>query len=1057
MKLQNLTVIFIIIILPIILLVSLYINTGLRTIRYQALYDTGLITATQDAIKAFEINTLKNNYSNNPEMKRSIIKSSIKMFETSLCDTCNISLYNADEIEEYIPAVVFGMSDGFYMYAPSYNPKTGRYEHSLKNYVYYSEMLNKENAIVIRYSLDSYVHISGYFDDKYESKEGYLINTEATEFKNKDGNKISAQDFYDDYQAALGDGDDATKPLGTITYYGTSIDIADELAVNYFVDNYKFSDWFETTVIPNINTGITGHPYLIIGGYNDPEDPNSAFVKHKNEVIKEKIEGVLNSSITAYSERTWGQNYKMPKLSEEDWERIYSDISVTTFFQGKKIGLTKYNGYCVLNSNNHYELINPNLLYFSTDDDNSKSIDTNKDYYHDIRCEEITNTTSIEVTQNLGRNSIKTIRGWRIGRFQKKTKDDGSYNYERAECACYECINGSISNGTSLYDYIKVAGSNLSSVSDFIKESYWTSLARERGKLHEDRTIPSDFTIKKYTQDPSTGEYIEDRPITVINGNEVNYKIVVENKADKREEITVTDNVHYITSDIIQIDEIKINLKKTDGTINTLNSTGVDLNLGYKEELGKGEILEIYYTARIKDNDGNNQVTNIAVADNNLGKSVSSEETCNTVNSNILLEKTIIENKKKVLYGKEELTYQITIKNDSSITDNIDIKDAYYNEEINIIGITSDSAKIETNPGTDYNKVLDAYNNEVGNRSKNWKNIDIGPGEEINIYIKATLKGGIGKEVVNTVMVKSNLTFEETWASASAGCFVEKEVKVAVNTVNKKRIFLALDKSNSMDDYIYERVSAFDRGVGRGSYPREVREFINRVHSETTSQITGAVLFAGDATTKVHETSELNKYNIWETDLGTRYNTALKKANERLNNGDILIFFSDGNPTDSLNVIEYPYKEEGNVAIGKDVWDSIREQLGYIKSKGVTVYAVGYDTKGETDLKGLEKVIASDENKYISGNNIDTLFNTLFNKIFSSLSLPPSYASDNGKIEIEYVNRIKDIKVDGVSLSGFDSYIIDKNETNPDNVTGTLDLTRIINLTGDEEITIFYE
>ena len=338
-----------------------------------------------------------------------------------------------------------------------------------------------------------------------------------------------------------------------------------------------------------------------------------------------------------------------------------------------------------------------------------------------------------------------------------------------------------------------------------------------------------------------------------------------------------------------------------------------------------------------------------------------------------------------------------------------------------------------------------------------WGGIYINKGETIKITFNATLKGKIGTTINNRVESRSEYTGSTAYADAEIGCRIEKIVKVAVNTVNQKRIFLALDKSNSMDDYIYERVSILDRGVGRGVYPREVREFINRVHSETTSQITGAVLFAGDATTKVHETSELNKYNIWETDLGTRYNTALKKANERLNNGDILIFFSDGNPTDSLNVIEYPYKEEGNVAIGKDVWDSIREQLGYIKSKGVTVYAVGYDTKGESDLKGLEKVIASDENKYISGNNIDTLFNTLFNKIFSSLSLPPSYASDNGKIEIEYVNRIKDIKVDGVSLSGFDSYIIDKNETNPDNVTGTLDLTRIINLTGDEEITIFYE
>ena len=67
MKLQNLTVIFIIIIIPVILLVSLYISTGLKTIKYQSLYDTGLLTATHDAIYAFELNTTNDAYSDNSE------------------------------------------------------------------------------------------------------------------------------------------------------------------------------------------------------------------------------------------------------------------------------------------------------------------------------------------------------------------------------------------------------------------------------------------------------------------------------------------------------------------------------------------------------------------------------------------------------------------------------------------------------------------------------------------------------------------------------------------------------------------------------------------------------------------------------------------------------------------------------------------------------------------------------------------------------------------------------------------------------------------------------
>lgn len=504
MKLQNFTVIFIIIILPIILLVSLYISTGLKTIKYQALYDTGLITATQDAIQAFEINTTNNTYSDNAEVKRSVIKSSIKMLEKGLCNTCNISSYNTDEIEEYIPAVLFGMNNGFYLYTPSLNPETNKYEHSLKNYVYYSETLEGKNTdtngVVIIYHLDSYVEVSGWFkreptsDDtttsKYESQEGYLINTSATKFYWGSSEDITADIFYSKYKDALKNTQNDL--YGSITYYNTeiNIDIADELEVNYFVDNYKFSKWFNDTVYSNVKD----FEWLEVTNTNDPEDPESAFSMHKKEVIRNKIQNVLNSSITAYSKRTYGQEYKMPKLSEEDWEKIYTDISVITFFQGKKIGFTKYNGYCVLNSNNHNELINPNLLYFITDD-----------YYHDIRCKEISDIDEIKITQE-GRKSIKTIRGWKIGRFQRKTitqtdeetgKATYSHTYERKECACYECINGPVSNsGISIYDYINVATSSISEeghAKALVTCSYWTSLARERAKLHEDKEIPTDI------------------------------------------------------------------------------------------------------------------------------------------------------------------------------------------------------------------------------------------------------------------------------------------------------------------------------------------------------------------------------------------------------------------------------------------------------------------------------------------------------------------------------------------------------------------------------------
>lgn len=119
MRLQNLTIIFIIIILPVIIVLGTYIGYEVQTINMQNSYNTGLQTATHDAIFSFEINTRNDAYSNNAENKRSNIKAAVKTFENSLSTACGLDLYNNEAIEEYIPAIVFGLYDGFYMYAPA--------------------------------------------------------------------------------------------------------------------------------------------------------------------------------------------------------------------------------------------------------------------------------------------------------------------------------------------------------------------------------------------------------------------------------------------------------------------------------------------------------------------------------------------------------------------------------------------------------------------------------------------------------------------------------------------------------------------------------------------------------------------------------------------------------------------------------------------------------------------------------------------------------------------------------------------------------------------------
>ncbi len=489
MKLQNLTVIFIIIILPIVIVLSAYVGYEIKTINMQNAYNTGLQTATHDAIFSFEINTKNDAYSNNAENKRSNIKAAVKTFENSLSTACNLDLYNNEAIEEYIPAIVFGLYDGFYMYAPA-ETQEGKYKHNLRNYVYYSEQIQDTSRgidIVIRYTLDNYVAVSGKIGDDYVTRAGYLINLRDLSNYNEETIDTDLEEI----KYKVKNENITIKAEKTSEYVGNheNTEPKDLAAVQYYKDAYAFSYWFLKTV----KIGNT-RDYLRINNNNDPEDENSLFVQHKKTIIKEKIEETLNSSITAYANKT-RNTYKMPKFKEEDWDKVYNNISVISFVQGMNIGFKNYNHYCILNSTNNQEYVNPNLIYF-TDGAN----------YHDIRCEEIKN---------------KPTTGYKIGSFEKQTyeaekkDEDGNsitdaqgnpvienqYYYKHNELACYGCINGTLNTNKSVYDYVRD-----SSTEQLVKVSYFSALARERHKTTKLLNSYNAQYTQKYTVTYVSGE-----------------------------------------------------------------------------------------------------------------------------------------------------------------------------------------------------------------------------------------------------------------------------------------------------------------------------------------------------------------------------------------------------------------------------------------------------------------------------------------------------------------------------------------------------------------------
>ena len=190
MKLQYLAVIFVVIIIPISFVMSEYIQTQIDTITLQTSYKNSLNTATYDALKAFQINSNNNKYSNISSSKIRDIEASINTFYNSLWASMENYVSSKDDLSVFIPAIVFTLYDGYYIYS-SYdnvykvNESNGKveikgnknYQDGLRPYIYYSctYVLNGKN-IIINYTLDNYISVYGDFGNGYETKSGYLIN-----------------------------------------------------------------------------------------------------------------------------------------------------------------------------------------------------------------------------------------------------------------------------------------------------------------------------------------------------------------------------------------------------------------------------------------------------------------------------------------------------------------------------------------------------------------------------------------------------------------------------------------------------------------------------------------------------------------------------------------------------------------------------------------------------------------------------------------------------------------------------------------------------------------
>lgn len=1038
MKLQNMTVIFIIIMIPIILVVSYYIGLQINTITMQKNYTVKLQTAAKDSIQALEINTVEWNSasSNLADSKRRDVLAAINTFTTSLANGMGIGGAGKGRIQTYIPAIVYTMYDGYYIYSASLmkDQKTdnngltqfnddGTIESSGKSYQYILKPYSPYSAryvsgsgsidVTVNYTLDNYIRVYGTINGEYQTKEGYLVVCSDEGVKGVTSGSISGIEYRgaEIKPEKLKENVYADGKVGEYSYIYDQYDNKlywDNDKDNYFsVDKYNNKVYLQDA-LPEGDAGFS-----ITNRFRKISIPML-----ESEWTVQKVFQILNpggdskfyyeNESGAFVEFTAG-NVLGNVNKDEDYSAINYCVESYVFTQWvtKNLGNITVDNM-ISTTEGQYNNVESEKYIFRINENNNPDPENDTAYANSVLAQHKKDIIINTIEKNLSQATAQA-QGM-----------NPNYEYRLPQLS---------------YDEWEQALSNISIIAFMqgmpIGLKYYNNYAIATSTLNKEFVDPDELYFAG-----KDDQYYHQRQC---------------------EQATGSDYVGYRSIDYVA--------KSYEESGNGITSTYYPHAHADVSNSSTDSVLECYYClvnrstykTGNKEKEWNNSPYNNWTDSyyNALARERYMQlDEPGTYKPNVTVTKTA--SASSVEYG-DSITYTITITNKGIVDDTITFLDYWNTDELNReeSDITVSSTK---NRGSNKIEIVD-WNDNNNNNLSGISSVDnvgiyIYAGETITITYKATPKGTLGKNIENTAVIYSFTNKDIELDRGTATTSVEKKVTANVNTViEQKNIYLVLDTSNSMDRWIYSNPDAileWQKGVGEGTYPKAVRKFIQDVR-EKGSSVKGGVLFNQVAVKK--ETGDIEeKKDIWRTWGGTLYVEALNMAKNEVEEGDIMVFFTDGNPTYGFvgSGIEIKYSATSKL------WKSIKNEADEIKRKGVTIYTAGFGN--ESNLDGLKKVVASPE-KAFYGNNIDTLFEDIFNGVFEDKleGIEKEYKSIKGKIQLQYVNRIEEINIGGNKLQNFKDYIEITDETDSKNIKGTLDLTKLNNADLSKPISIIYK
>ena len=1040
MKLQNMTVIFIIIMIPIILVVSYYIGLQINTITMQKNYTVKLQTAAKDSIQALEINTVEWNSasSNLADSKRRDVLASINTFTTSLANNMGIGGAGKGRIQTYIPAIVYTMYDGYYIYSASLmkdqdtdkdgltqfnadgtikSNETSSYQYILKPYSPYSARYASANGsidVTVNYTLDNYIRVYGTVNGEYQAKEGYLVVCDD----NAGVEKVSPNGS-----------------ISGITYRGATIK-PETLKEQVYIEN----------------KGVEEYPYIYDQydnklNWDKKADPNEDGVTEGNYF-----------SVDKYNNKVYLQN----ALPEGD-----AGFSITNRF--RKISIPMYDNredewtvqkvFQILNPGGGYKFYYENqsgafVEFTSVENidgsDNKKlagvEVEKDKDFSAINYCVESYVFTKW-VTKNLGSITVGDMKSPTVGQYN---------NVDNAKNKNIFAINPSnnpdpendVAYATSVLAQhkkdiiINTIEKNLSQATEQAKKmnpNYEYRLPQL--SYDEWEQALSNISIIAFMQGMPIGlKYYNNYAIATstlnkefVDPDELYFAGKDDQYYHQRqcEQATGSDYVGYRSIDYVA----KSYEKSDNGTTSTkyyyphANSTNSELECYYclvnrstykNNGRWKGNLLyknwsDSYYNALARE------------------RYMQLDEP-GTYKPNVTVKKTA--KPTSVEYGGE-IEYTIEITNNGIVADEVIFRDDLAEGALAFVEVTRNT--LGTQPDDMNGKTYLQVSNKI--------TIDPGETKELKYKAKPSETAELGKIIKNTVTLYSYVNKDRVYDSASATTSVEKKVTIAPITNSENyNVIMILDHSNSMNmrkmKSMYSAVSKLLEENGT----------LYNLYTKTNMNLS-IIHFNKSAKYKYEDISNKEglkgpyKYykntNEFTTIFqgGTDYQEALNLAKSKLNNefNNIIIFLTDGCPTPKLAIgteyriekenEEYEYfkrtwspggiinkwrKDHSNTPI--ELWKNIANIATSIKQQNSEIYCISY---GERDAEyGLKNVISSGEEYYELAEieNIEEKFNNIINNIKPlEIDTSPRY-SQNGILTIEKPDKLKYIKVNGTPI-----------------------------------------